>query len=125
MKVEIENFTDRMRCLLLLLFLSSLLLLFHYFGLTNSLYWTISWFDILQHSLGGFILGLICALSIKKKYWPLYILFILSVLIGWEAFELFIVKIPIFSTNIYILDTFVDMFLGGFFAFLGIRFAFR
>ena len=46
------------KSLLLLLFFSLSLLVFHYIGIQSYFYWSIGWYDTVSHLLGGIIIGL-------------------------------------------------------------------
>jgi hypothetical protein len=70
----------------------------HILALERSLYWTLSWFDIPMHILGGFVIGLIVLagldMLIKETH---HVLIVVSTLLGvlvvglvWELWELFV-----------------------------------
>lgn len=109
--------------------LSVLIASLHYIALTLYLYWTVSWFDIGMHLLGGFILGLIAVFIISnflnteiksnKKVAVLLVLsFVMVIGLGWELWELFVGLTNVIEHK---LDTVIDVimdFIGGYFAFL-------
>jgi hypothetical protein len=110
-------------------FLSIAIATLHYIALTLFFYWTVSWFDIFMHLLGGFIIGLIAVfillntfrigiLEDKKVTLILVLSFVIIVGLGWELWELFFGMTNILEDR---LDTFIDLvmdFIGGYFAFL-------
>ncbi len=110
-------------------FLSIIVAFFHYTALTLYLYWTVSWFDILMHLMGGFLMGLIVVSifiqflkpEILKHKRAVVILVLSSVLViglGWELWELFLGFTDVVSDK---LDTIIDIvmdFIGGYFALL-------
>lgn len=74
--------------------------IFHYTALTLYFYWTISWFDILMHLMGGFLMGLIGMFILiktqkeevfkhKKVSLMLVLSFALIIGLGWELWKLF------------------------------------
>jgi len=78
-----------------------LVLILHMIALKLFLYWTVGWYDIVVHFLGGFLIGLIMISFIRRvhnseKILDVGLLFssvILAVLViglGWELWELFI-----------------------------------
>ena len=109
--------------------LSLLVSIMHYAALKFYFYWTISWFDILMHLMGGYLIGLI-AISLllnflnneiknnKKIILILVLSFVLIIGLGWELWELFMNFSNILEDK---LDTVVDIIMdtiGGYFAFL-------
>lgn len=110
-------------------FLSIIIAALHYIALTLFFYWTVSWFDIFMHLLGGFIIGLIAIfillnnfrigiLEDKKVTLILVLSFVLIIGLGWELWELFFGLTNILEDK---LDTVIDLimdFIGGYFAFL-------
>jgi hypothetical protein len=110
-------------------FLSIVIAVLHYIALTLFFYWTVSWFDIFMHLLGGFIIGLIAVfillnnfrigiLEDKKVTLVLVLSFVMIVGLGWELWELFFGLTNILEDKV---DTIVDLimdFIGGYFAFL-------
>lgn len=85
-----------------LLVSTTLVAVLHKLALMYSLYWTLSWFDIITHSLGGFVIGIMTLfvfftsgyIKYPKDHW----IVVLSVTIGavlivgltWELWELFV-----------------------------------
>lgn len=81
--------------------LSILIAALHHFAELNSLYWSISWFDILMHFLGGLLMGYIALFiffTSEKISFPadsrivifsVVIGFVLIVGLTWELWELF------------------------------------
>jgi len=84
-------------------FISSLLVaVLHYISLKFFLYWTVSWFDIMMHFLGGFVIS-IFIIFILYSYSDFenlkrHKIFLLSLIIGltlvvgltWELWEIFV-----------------------------------
>ena len=82
--------------------LSVAVAIIHYFACEYSLYWAISWFDILMHFLGGLLMGFIALfvfftsekISFPKNnrvlIFSLTIGFVLIVGLIWELWELFV-----------------------------------
>jgi hypothetical protein len=111
--------------------LSVIVSVLHYAALTFYFYWTISWFDIAMHLMGGFLMGLIGMFILiktqkkeifknKKVSLMLVLSFVLIIGLGWELWELFVGFTDIISDR---LDTMIDLmmdFIGGYFAFLHI-----
>jgi fructose-specific phosphotransferase system IIC component len=73
----------------------------HYYALQLFLYWTVGWFDILMHILGGLLIGLIAISFIKRIHAPEYVLHknviiiftlfsVLVVALTWELWEIFV-----------------------------------
>lgn len=88
------------------------------FGKFFSLYWSVWWFDIFMHFLGGAWVGLVLIALSRfapaqiKKLIPAhkashYFIAVLAVGIGWEIYEIFagLVKTP----EPYYLDTLIDL----------------
>ncbi len=110
-------------------FLSIIIAVLHYAALTLFFYWTVSWFDIFMHLLGGFIIGLIAVfillnnfrmgiLEDKKVTLILVLSFVIIIGLGWELWELFFGFTNILEDRV---DTLIDVtmdFIGGYFAFL-------
>lgn len=109
--------------------LSILVAVLHYIALTLYFYWTISWFDILMHLLGGYLIGLIALyllvnfldkeiISNRKISLILVLSFVLIIGLGWELWEVFMNFTDILEDR---LDTAIDIVMdtiGGYFAFL-------
>jgi len=82
--------------------LSALIAVLHYISLKLFLYWTIWWFDILMHFLGGFLISIFIIFvlysytnfeSLKKHRILLFGLIIgLTLVVGltWELWEIFV-----------------------------------
>ncbi|MFA7193777.1 MAG: hypothetical protein WC087_02585 [Candidatus Paceibacterota bacterium] len=108
---------------------STLIAVLHYLALKLYFYWTISWFDILMHLLGGYLIGLIALylllnfldkeiISNRRISLILVLSFVLIVGLGWELWELFVNLTDIIEDR---LDTAIDIVMdsiGGYFAFL-------
>lgn len=110
------------------IFITSFLVLvivaiFHYIGIKYYLYWTVKWYDIPMHILGGLWVSLL-SLSIyahfygnasiinyRRKVFKVVFLVLLFVTVSWEVFEL-IGKITFLNDKGYWLDTFKDIFDG-------------
>jgi hypothetical protein len=92
-----------------LFWLLAVIALLHYFALSYFLYWTVDWFDILMHFLGGFWVAIVAAYLIyffsstkDDNYGVKYIkehkiLFFLSLVgatlivgLTWELWEVFV-----------------------------------
>jgi 4-amino-4-deoxy-L-arabinose transferase-like glycosyltransferase len=75
-----------------LLFISVVVLFLHYVATTLYLYWTVWWFDIPMHFLGGVLVGsaVAYAASLRRVRVPRKGYVIAAFVIGlvWEAFEL-------------------------------------
>ena len=84
-----------------ILFTGSVILILHLLALKLFLYWTIDWFDILMHLLGGLLIGFIMISFMKRIHTETVIInkrllttaVILGVLVvglAWELWELFV-----------------------------------
>lgn len=92
-------------------------------------YWSFWWFDILVHFAGGFLLTFLFLFlyqSISKNIPGIYhsfvfvILFVLTVGLSWELFEVIIESASIAEPD-YLLDTIADIFVdiaGALFAYI-------
>lgn len=89
----------------------------HYFATIFSLYWSVDWFDIMMHFLGGLLIGLISLwvffTSEKIKYprtkfaiFSVTIGLVLIVGLGWELWEIFVGFTDVFSDKS---DTMMDL----------------
>jgi hypothetical protein len=110
-----------------------IVLILHIFALKFYLYWTVLWFDIPMHFLGGFLIGLIVISIIKRvqlavqksdeilNKWLLFISVILAVLVvglTWELWELFVGFTDVLSDKAdTVMDVVMDL-IGGFAAIL-------
>jgi len=84
-----------------ILIVSFLVATLHYVASVFSLYWTISWLDILMHFLGGFLIALISIYGLSKIGWfeisksntfiSIAAVLALTLIVGlsWELWELF------------------------------------
>lgn len=90
----------------------------HIIALELYLYWRFIWFDVPMHFLGGtaITLGIFAFADLRippfpevRGQWLPILSFLLTVMIGWELFELW-AGIPI-ETN-YWFDTFIDIIMG-------------
>ena len=106
-----KNYTQRMQALLLVVFTLCLTLLLHAVGLNNYLYWSYWWLDIITHALGGFALGTLSVIYIKRKYMWYALLLVLVSIISWEIFEVFIQNLRV-NVPQYQSDTIIDTFIG-------------
>lgn len=105
------------RLLLPIFFLSCIIFSLHLFALAYFFYWTLWWFDILVHTLGGVLISWI-AIALFEKYKISKIEMILLyggfvpllISIGWEIFE-FVSGITFLSSQ-YSLDTTLDITMG-------------
>ena len=98
----IMNIFNKKSLLLEILIFSVILAFLHYLAITFFLYWTIEWFDILMHFLGGFVLALIAMflfytsgyMDFPKDHigsiFAMTISFVLLIGLVWELWELFI-----------------------------------
>lgn len=110
-------------------FLTSIVIaVLHYISLKYYLYWTVYWFDILMHFLGGFLIAIFVVFilysysdfkSLKKHKIFLAALIIgatLSVGLGWELWEIFVgFTNTLKDLNDTIIDIIMDV-LGSIFA---------
>jgi hypothetical protein len=108
-------------------------LVLHVLALKFYLYWTVMWFDIPMHFLGGFLIGLIVIAIIKRvqlalqksdeilNKWLLFISVILAVLVvglTWELWELFVGFTDVLLDKAdTVMDVVMDL-IGGFTAIL-------
>lgn len=110
-----------------ILFVAILTLFLHLVSLKFFLYWTIWWFDIPLHFLGGFLIGLIAISFLKiinRNTFVTFNLFFLTIfavmIVGlvWELWEIFIGFTDVLKDKgDTILDLIMD-FLGGIFSVL-------
>lgn len=99
-----------MRVLIITLFAACVMLVLHTTGTSLFLYWTINWFDLLVHGIGGFVIGAFLFFFFAQR--PL--LFAVSSFIAitcWELFEVFIIRIPAEGIP-YVTDTASDILIG-------------
>lgn len=71
----------------------------HHLALAHFWYWTLWWFDVVMHVLGGFVVGLAAVWFLSlfravERYSPgrvfiLTVIVVVAVGIGWELFEFF------------------------------------
>ena len=120
-----DTHTRRLQALLILLFSVSLTALLHKIGLEYSLYWSLWWFDVLLHILGGFSLGLLCAFFVSKRSIFLTLICLILLILAWEVFEVVFVIQTETNTITYITDTFQDVFLGFVSGLIALRFYYR
>lgn len=73
--------------LLFAFMLTSLLLAFHLYALSNYLYWHHRWFDIPMHILGGAALGAFLLAFFTSQRALLYFACMLAIVVAWEVFE--------------------------------------
>ena len=103
--------------------LTVLLWALNFIALTFYLYWSISWYDIMMHFLGGLMTGVLAMWfwGLEERSVSSFLLLFASVMIvggAWEVFEY--VNDLTFSTQEYKIDTIVDLVmdgLGGIFAY--------
>ncbi len=110
-----------------ILFVAILTLFLHLVSLKFFLYWTIWWFDIPLHFLGGFLIGLIAISFLKiinRNTFVTFNLFFLTIfavmIVGlvWELWELFVGFTTVLNDKgDTILDLIMDI-LGGVFSVL-------
>jgi hypothetical protein len=116
--------------LLELLFLTILVAVLHITALELYLYWTVSWFDILMHFIGGAVIGVATTFvfftSGYIKYPNDHWVVVLSVTLGavlivglaWELWEVFVGFTDVVNdVNDTIVDLIMDL-LGGSVAYL-------
>lgn len=107
-----DAYARRMHLFFSALCLAAVFQFLHYAAMVYKLYWVFWWFDILMHFIGGLVIG-VFALLLLKKAQELYIIPIaLLVVITWEWFEVYIVKIPIWNPTNYAIDTVTDIIWG-------------
>jgi hypothetical protein len=101
----------RKKYLFTALFLSIVLLYLHLTALSNFLYWSIWWFDIPVHLLGGLVLGFMLV-GIFPMARPVLITLIGGVVLAlvWELFEYGIEAAP--PSEKLLPDTLGDLFFG-------------
>lgn len=97
-----------------------LVLILHYLALKLYLYWTIDWFDIGMHLLGGFLIGLIVISFIRRIHdgeeilnklllFISVIFAVLTVALSWELWEIFVGFTDVLKDRV---DTIVDIIMG-------------
>jgi hypothetical protein len=110
-------------------FITSILIaVLHYISLEYFLYWTVYWFDIMMHFLGGFLISIFSIFilysysdfeNLKKHKIFLITLIMgttLSVGLGWELWEVFVgFTDTVKDLNDTIIDIIMDM-IGSVFA---------
>ena len=100
------------------LFLSGLVYILHVRAMELSFYWTYWWFDILVHTLTGFVVGLLTVFLAYRLFPSLSrmqailisFLAVFLVAVAWEFFEYIngLARAP----ESYMLDTAVDIVVG-------------
>jgi hypothetical protein len=88
----------------------------HHFAIAHFWYWTLWWFDVVMHILGGVALGLAALWFLllfrflercsPRQVFALTLAVVLVVGIGWEAFEFFA---QLFVQGHFFPDTFHDI----------------
>lgn len=116
--------------LLEIIILAILVAVLHYLALTFYLYWTLDWYDIIMHFLGGVVIALLAMFFFyisgyfnfpKEHLGSIFAMTLGSVLlIGllWELWELFVGFSDVIEDQ---LDTFLDLtmdIIGGCVAFI-------
>jgi len=76
------------------------------------LYWTVGWYDVMMHFLGGLTIGVLVmwVLGFENRSWKNFLIAFIAVLIvgvGWEIFEY--INGMTFSTEKYAEDVFHDI----------------
>lgn len=95
-------------------------LILHILALKFYLYWTIGWYDILMHFLGGFLIGLLIISFIRRIHVGEEILNtkllsisvisgVLVIALGWELWEIFVGFTNILKDKG---DTILDIIMG-------------
>jgi uncharacterized membrane protein YjdF len=107
--------------------LALIVLVLHLIGIKLYLYWTVWWFDILTHTLGGVLIALLAELVLRRYGFRTTTLNILAIVfvigIGWEVFE-FMKGISVTTPGTYAQDTLLDLvcdLIGGYLGILFIR----
>lgn len=116
-----------------ILILSAITAVFHKMALVLYLYWTTSWFDLIMHTLGGILVGLIAGFIFyvtgfvkipNRHYLNSFLIITGSVLIVgliWELWEIFTGMTNVLSDEIdTIFDVVMDL-VGASIAFLYIK----
>ncbi len=111
------------------LLLSILVYFLHTIALENYFYWIYWWFDILLHTLTGFVLGLLIVFILYRLFHSISsrsVLFltiagVLIVAIVWEIFEY--VNGFALTHGSYILDTIGDILFGLIGAYIAIKYS--
>ena len=99
-----------MQTLLLTLFGACLTLVLHDIGLTFALYWSLQWFDLLLHGIGGFVIGSFAVYFFGHRSRISFAVAGAAV-ICWEVFEVVVVRIPAEGMS-YVTDTATDILIG-------------
>lgn len=100
---------------LLLALLSAILLWFlNYIALIFHFYWTVIWYDIMMHFLGGltigvFLLAIFKIANISTKAFSVLFALAMAISVGWEIFEY--VNEIIDTRDNYVLDTTYDLIM--------------
>jgi uncharacterized membrane protein YjdF len=106
----------RKNLILLTAFVLIILLgLLHFLANWLYLYWTVEWFDVLMHFLGGFAGALLVVWFLREGEvsWRKFLIPLVSVLIAGVAWEIFEYTNNITQlTDGYVLDTTKDLFVG-------------
>jgi hypothetical protein len=119
-----------------LLISSIVVCVLHLLALQYFLYWTIDWYDILTHYLGGVTMGFLATYifftskyikplySIRDHKWTVFLtisFFTLSVGLTWELWELFVGFSDVLEDRVdTIIDLIMDM-LGAFSVFIYVK----
>ena len=97
-----------------------LVCLVHILAMNLDLYYIIPWFDIMMHTLGGVSFGFFIFAALTRmfpsmyqtpKFWILWILGGVAVVVGWEIFEYILYLVNIREWN-DMLDSINDIFCG-------------
>ncbi len=103
--------------LALVFFAATSVLILHLVAYEYHFYWTLWWYDIMMHGLGGFAVGALIMWTTRHVYRlpfsvPEFIIVIVGVLvvgIAWELFEFVIGSQANQSYETYVLDTMIDI----------------
>ena len=104
--------TKQLQHLFVALVMLASFIVLHVINVEYDLYYAFSWLDIVSHTVGGIILGLALAIVFSKAQHLIVLAGTVFVVALWELFELFVVKIPIVNTQVFVYDTILDVFFG-------------
>ncbi|HEX2792267.1 MAG TPA: hypothetical protein VHO23_00930 [Candidatus Paceibacterota bacterium] len=98
----------RLRLLFIALVLATALAYAQHVALEHFLYWRYPWFDTFMHFLGGLTLAVFLIAVFRRARPRLFLLGMIGVAVGWEAFELLIGTER--EAN-FVLDTSLDLLM--------------
>jgi len=106
----------KIKFLIRIFFTAFFIFFLHFLATKFHWYFSIWWFDILVHFLGGFLIGLILVLLFYPKFFSFTNFFkiffgFIVIGIGWEIFEILVDQF-ITQNSFNFLDTLSDLFVG-------------